>query len=54
MALIDITRPMVLRAFKEFESPQVFRRLHFLRGWSNEQIQKIFPGNPGTCSTHGV
>ena len=26
----------------------------FLRGWSNEQIQKIFPGNPGTCSTHGV
>ena len=36
------------------ESPRVCRRLHFLRGLSNEQIQKIFPGNPGTCSTHGV
>ena len=36
------------------ESPRDCRRLHFLRGLSNEQIQKIFPGNPGTCSTHGV
>ena len=25
------------------ESARVCRRLHFLRGWSNEQLKKIFP-----------
>jgi len=29
------------------ESPRVCRRLHFLRGWSNEQIKKILPRKSG-------
>jgi hypothetical protein len=28
----------------EIESPRVCRRLHFLRGWSNENVKEIFPG----------
>jgi len=30
------------------ESPRVCRRLHNLRGWSDEQKNEIFPGSPGT------
>jgi hypothetical protein len=29
------------------ESPRVYRRLHFLRGWSDEQDNEILPGDPG-------
>jgi|SRR3989338_10320584 len=29
-----------------FESPRVFRRLQFLRGWSYEQNEKVFAGSP--------
>src|SRR5699024_7924192 len=29
--------------FEQFESPRVLRRLHFLREWSHEQEQQVFP-----------
>ena len=35
-------------AYTHDESPRVYRRLHFLRGWSYEQANQIFPGVPGT------
>ena len=35
------------------EPPRVYRRLHFLRGWSYEQVNEIFPGSAGTVGTHG-
>jgi len=35
------------------EPPRVYRRLHFLRGWSNEQSKQIFPGSTGTSGAHG-
>ena len=36
------------------ESPRVCRRLHFLRGWSNENKQKIFPDRAGASSSIGI
>ena len=35
------------------EPPRVYRRLHFLRGWSYEQSKQIFPGSEGTGGAHG-
>ena len=35
------------------ESPRICRRLNSLRGFSNEDKQKIFPGSPGTGGPHG-
>jgi hypothetical protein len=29
---------------KDSEPPRDFRRVHFLRGWSNEQINEVFAG----------
>ena len=37
-----------------FESPRLSRRLHFLRGWSHEQANEIFPGSPGTGGASGL
>ena len=31
------------------EPPRDSRRLHFLRGWSHEHIEEVFPGGPGTA-----
>jgi hypothetical protein len=36
------------------ESPRVCRRLQFLRGWSHENNQQIFPGSPGTGGAAGI
>ena len=32
------------------EPPRVYRRLHYLREWSYEQENEIFPGSAGTGS----
>jgi len=34
----------------EDEPPRVYRRLHYLREWSYEQENEIFPGSAGTGS----
>ena len=36
------------------EPPRVYRRLHFLRGWSNEQVNEIFAGSSRAGCTVGV
>ena len=36
------------------ESPRVCRRLHILRGWSNEDTKKIFPDRAGASSPAGL
>ncbi len=36
------------------ESPRVYRRLHFLRGWSYEQVYEIFAGSPRAGCPAGV
>lgn len=41
----------IMRA--HFEPPRDSRRLHFLRGWSNEQKNEILPGDPGTGGSYG-
>ena len=33
-----------------FEPPRVYQKLHYLREWSFEQENKIFPGSVGTGS----
>ena len=35
------------------EPPRVYRRLHFFRGWSHEQVSKVFTGSPGTGGSSG-
>ena len=32
-------------ALDDIESPRICRRLHYLRGWSNENDKQIFAGN---------
>jgi hypothetical protein len=41
-------------SLNSIESPRVYRRLHFLRGWSYEQVYKVFAGSPRTGSPVGV
>jgi len=36
------------------ESPRVYRRLHFLRGWSYDKINEICTGSPGTGCSDGA
>jgi hypothetical protein len=36
------------------EPPRDFRRLHFLRGWSHEHIEEVFPGGAGTGGADGL
>ena len=36
------------------EPPRVYRRLHFLRGWSYEQVNEIFAGSSRAGCTVGV
>ena len=36
------------------ESPRLYRRLQFLRGWSYEQINEILPGDTGTGGADGI
>ena len=54
-----INGPMALKIAEKqppdliLEPPRVYRRLHFLRGWSYEQVNEIFPGSAGTVGTHG-
>src|SRR5690606_25574546 len=36
------------------EPPRLFRRLHFLRGWSYEEVYEIFARSPRTRGAHGV
>ena len=36
------------------ESPRVYRRLHFLRGWSYEQDDEVLPGDTGTGGANGI
>jgi hypothetical protein len=36
------------------ESPRVYRRLHFLRGWSYEQVNEIFTRSSRAGCTAGV
>jgi hypothetical protein len=36
------------------EPPRDSRRLYFLRGWSHEYIEEVFPGSPGTCGPAGL
>jgi hypothetical protein len=36
------------------EPPRVYRRLHFLRGWSYEQVNEIFTGSSRSGCTVGV
>ncbi len=37
-----------------FESPRVLRRLQPLRRWIHEKVNKVFPGSPRTCCSHGA
>lgn len=41
-------------ALKPNESPRELRRLHFLREWSHEQDEQIFPGSQRACRTTGA
>src|SRR5690606_37056220 len=36
------------------DPPRLFRRLHFLRGWSYEEVYEIFARSPRTRGAHGV
>ena len=36
------------------ESPRVYRRLHYLREWSYEQVNEIFPGSAGKSGTAAI
>ncbi|MDH4451166.1 MAG: hypothetical protein QE265_11355 [Rhodoferax sp.] len=36
------------------ESPRVLRRLQPLRRWIHEKVNKVFPGSPRTCCSHGA
>jgi putative transposase len=36
------------------EPPRDSRRLHFLRGWSDEHNKKVFPGSPRTGGSSGA
>lgn len=38
--------------FEPTELSRIYRRLHFLRGWSNEQTQPLYRGNPGKFIHH--
>ena len=48
------TGPPTVDLVKLGEPPRVCRRLHFLRGWSNEQTQTLSPGSPGTGRAAGA
>jgi Histidine kinase-, DNA gyrase B-, and HSP90-like ATPase len=48
MGLVDLIAKQKLDTRNRaalIEPPRVYRRLHFLRGWSNEQVNEIFPGS---------
>ena len=41
-------------AISDNESPRLYRRLHFLRGWRDEDNEEVFPGDPGTGGPAGI
>ena len=45
---VDFLEVMIGVDNYHIEPLRVFRRLHFLRGWSNEQSQMLSPRDPGT------
>ena len=55
MAPQDLAKQMEKRiARKKDEPPRDSRRLHFLRGWSHEHIEEVFPGSPGAGGSAGL
>src|SRR5690606_34495402 len=36
------------------EPARLFRRLHFLRGWSYEEVYKVFARSPRARGAHGI
>ncbi len=44
--MVFATNQLTLGALLGDEPPRVYRRFHFLRGWSYEQVYEIFAGSP--------
>jgi hypothetical protein len=52
--IIAIKSELKILCDRNGEPPRLSRRLHFLRGWSYEQENEIFPGNTGAGGTAGI
>ena len=51
---VEDGQPSIIGLDLEHEPPRLSRRLHSLRGWSNDKKNEIFPGSPGTGGTSGL